>query len=76
MFRQRLRGEGESVRLPAPPQAVIAPHAFVLCPFGCAPGVNPVQWLCQQAVYRWAFEEAQAVARPSILERDLLAAWN
>jgi hypothetical protein len=76
MFSQRLRGDEETVRLPKPSQPVISPNAFVLCPFGCAPGVSAVAWLCQQAVYRWAFEEAQAVARPSILERDLLAAWN
>jgi hypothetical protein len=76
MFRQHLCGEGEIIRLPRPLQPLIAPDAFVLCPVGCAPGADAVQWLCQQALYRWAFEQAQAVARPSILERDLLAAWN
>jgi hypothetical protein len=29
-----------------------------------------------RALYEWAFNEAQAVARPSILERDLLGVWN
>jgi hypothetical protein len=30
----------------------------------------------QQQIYQLAFQEAQAVARPSILERDLLGVWN
>jgi hypothetical protein len=34
------------------------------------------QSMCQQMIYRRAFEQAQAVARPSLLERDLLAVWN
>jgi hypothetical protein len=34
------------------------------------------QILWQQWVYRCAFEQAQAVTRPSILERDLLGVWN
>jgi hypothetical protein len=32
------------------------------------------QW--QQDLYQWALREAQAVVRPSILERDLLGVWN
>jgi hypothetical protein len=64
------------VRLPKPPPPTVTPGAFVACPLGASPTAEPVQWLCQQALYRWAFEEAQAVARPSILERDLLGVWN
>src|SRR2546423_13759683 len=30
----------------------------------------------QQQIYQMAFQEAQAVARPSILERHLLRVWN
>jgi hypothetical protein len=30
----------------------------------------------QQDLFRWALEQAQAVVRPSILERDLLGVWN
>jgi hypothetical protein len=40
------------------------------------PALTPEQWLWQQALYQWAFREAQAVVRPSLLERDLLAVWN
>jgi hypothetical protein len=40
------------------------------------PGMTLDQLLWQQWVYRCAFEQAQAVVRPSILERDLLGVWN
>jgi hypothetical protein len=30
----------------------------------------------QIALYQWAFEQAREVAKPSLLERDLLAVWN
>jgi hypothetical protein len=64
------------VRLPQPPAPAVAPGGFMLCPVGAFPGLTLEQWLWQQHVYRLAFEEAVAVARPSILERDLLAVWN
>jgi hypothetical protein len=61
--------------LPSTPAPAPSPGGFVLCPFclplapaGCAP------W--QQALYQWAFAQAQAVVRPSLPERDLLAVWN
>ncbi|HZY84262.1 MAG TPA: hypothetical protein VFE78_05500 [Gemmataceae bacterium] len=67
MFPERL--------LPAPPAPAPAPGAFVLCPF-CLPLVPAGYALWQQALYQWAFEQAQAVVRPSLPERDLLAVWN
>ena len=76
MSRQRLPSDAESVRLPKPPPPAIPADAFVMYPCGASPAADPVQWLCQQALYRWAFEQAQAVAQPSILERDLLGVWN
>jgi hypothetical protein len=48
----------------------------MLCPVALLPGLPLEQWLWQQHVYRAAFEEAQAVVRPSLVERDLLAVWN
>jgi hypothetical protein len=63
-------------RLPAPPPPAPAAGAFVLVPFACFPSVTPEQASWQQALYQWAFDEAQAVARPSLLERDLLGVWN
>jgi hypothetical protein len=38
--------------------------------------MSPVHQAWQLAVYQRAFAEAQAVVRPSILERDLLGSWN
>jgi hypothetical protein len=69
MFRNRIIQEIENLRLPQPPAPVIAPCAFIACQ------VVGIQ-VQQQALYQWAFEQAQAVARPSILERDLLGVWN
>jgi hypothetical protein len=68
MSRNRLPTANGSLRLPRPPAPPIAPGSFVLCPTGC----NETQ----QALYRWAFEQAQQAARPSIPERDLAGAWN
>jgi hypothetical protein len=39
-------------------------------------GIGAFQWLMLQQLYQAAFAQAQAVARPSLLERDLLAVWN
>jgi hypothetical protein len=41
-----------------------------------AGNVPAEQWAWQCALYQWAFNEAQAVVQPSILERDLLGVWN
>ena len=68
--------EEPSVRLPEPPAPAITPQSFVLCAMNCFPGQSPQLWAEQQALYQIAFEKAQAVARPSILERDLLGYWN
>ncbi len=57
--------------MPPPPQP-----AFLMIPLACLPPLAPPQWLYQQALYQWAFDEAQKVVRPSILERDLLGVWN
>jgi hypothetical protein len=54
--------------LPAPP--------FVLVPVFCVPLAPPGLPPWQEPLYRWALEQARAVARPSLLERDLLAVWN
>jgi hypothetical protein len=69
MSRQRFRAGAAPA--PAP-----APGAFVLCPLTCLPPLSPEQGLWQQALYHWAFTEAQAVVQPSLPERDLLAVCN
>jgi hypothetical protein len=72
MHRNRLPAEPE-VRLPQSPAPPITPGGFVPYQLGC---LTPDVWLWQQWVYQCAFAQAQAVVRPSILERDLLAVWN
>lgn len=63
-------------RLPAPPPAAPSLEAFVFFPTNCLPQMTPDQAAWQKALYDWALAEAQAVVRPSILERDLLGVWN
>ena len=67
MTRHRFR----HIMTPPPPNV-----AFVIVPLDCLPPLAPAQWLYQQALYQWAFAQAQLVVRPSILERDLLGVWN
>ena len=73
MHHKRITLEPAPMILPRPPQPAPAPQAFVLCPIV---GSNFQQFQIQQWLYQRAFEEAQAVAQPSILERDLLGVWN
>lgn len=61
-------------RLPRPPAPPVSPAAFVLFPVFCPPPFAPAPWV--EALYRWAFEQGRAVARPSLPERDLLGVWN
>jgi hypothetical protein len=74
MDRHRMgRGEENFVKLPRPVVPVFNLASFMLQGVPCA---NPLLACWQQELYRWAFAQAQAVAQPSILERDLLAVWN
>jgi hypothetical protein len=75
MPRHRFQAEPEPLRLPQPPAPGLNPSAVVLWPLD-ALGSHPQQLLWQISLYQWAFAQAQAVARPSILERNLLAVWN
>jgi len=68
MFHNRIRAMTPKLPVPAEPQP--RPEAFQLCPLPVA--LAP--W--QQELYARAFAEAQAVARPSLPERDLLGVWN
>jgi hypothetical protein len=76
MRSMRFSTEPEFVRLPQPPAPAITPAAFLMCPAAGIPGHCQEQWSWQQWLYQRAFEVAQAVARPSLLERDLLGFWN
>jgi hypothetical protein len=72
MTRNRLPIARESLGLPRPPAPPIAPGSFALYP-GASWGEPSA---AQLALYRWAFEQAQQAARPSIPERDLAGVWN
>ncbi len=75
MQRNRIREEIENYRLPRPAAPAITPAGFVLCPLPLH-GQTPQQCWWQQCLYQLAFEQAVAVAQPSLLERDLLGVWN
>jgi hypothetical protein len=76
MSRNRLLHLTEAVRLPQSPEPAVSARAFALYPVSCFPvaTANQVEW--RQNLYRQALEQARAVARPSLLERDLLGVWN
>jgi hypothetical protein len=71
----RFRNLLEARRLPAPPAPQPSSAGFVGCPVALLPlaGSGVGAW---QHVYQLAFEQAQAVVRPSLPERDLLGVWN
>jgi hypothetical protein len=56
------------------PRSSPSAGAFSLCPIPLA--VCPADRLVQQQIYQLALEQAQAVVRPSWLERDPLGHWN
>lgn len=73
MFFNRLRSAvpAHPVDNPSP-----SPAAFLLCPLTGMPFASAAQWQWQQGLYALALAQAQAVVRPSLLERDLLGVWN
>jgi hypothetical protein len=75
MHRNRISVE-EEVRLPQPPPPQPSPTGFICCTPPGFQTLTPEQWLCQQWIYQCALAQAQAVVRPSLPERDLLAVWN
>ena len=76
MPQKRFSLEAQPNRLPQPPVPQSLMTGFVLCPLAQLPPMSTQQLMLQQMLYHQAFQEAQAVCRPSILERDLLAVWN
>jgi hypothetical protein len=74
MFRNRITMlEPEPLPLPHPPAPAPNPCAFVVV---AVPVTSMQEWTVQQWLYQQAYQAAQAVVRPSILERDLLGVWN
>jgi hypothetical protein len=77
MSRNRLLESAPVYRLPQPPALPPSPQAFVLVPVpALVPGLTFEQMLWQRWLYQQAWEQAQAAARPSLPERDLLGVWN
>ena len=76
MHRHRFLEQLERQRLPQPRPQPINSGAFCACPMALAMGVPAAAWHWQQRIYQLAFEQAQAVVRPSLPERDLLGVWN
>ena len=72
MHAHRFREQLETYRLPRPAAPQLSIDQFFLFPLGWLPPLT-VQ---QQMLYQVAFEQAQAVAQPSLPERDLAGVWN
>ncbi len=73
---RRRRIDEIAYRLPEPTQPQPLPGSFVCVPLSCLPGLSPEQREAQAFLYQLALKEAEAVARPSLPERDLLGVWN
>jgi hypothetical protein len=52
------------------------PQAFMIVPVVCQVPIESPFMVWQRQMYEQALREAQAVVRPSILERKLLEHWN
>ena len=72
MHAHRFRQHLDNYRLPRLAEPRLSLDHFYLFPLACLPPLT-VQ---QQMLYQLAFEQAQAVAQPSLPERDLLGVWN
>ena len=66
--RNHLQPRTNSVRLNS--------AGFMACPAAVKQLMCPQQLALSNQLYQVAFEQAQQVIQPSILERDLLAVWN
>jgi hypothetical protein len=76
MHRHRFLQHLERQALPQPQARPISAGAFCMHPMALVVGVPAVALQWQQRIYQLAFEQAQAVVRPSLPERDLLGVWN
>lgn len=76
MHRHRLAAEAEYYCLPEPPAPPAAPDGFAYLPVAMLAAAGAEQVTAMLYAYAWALAHAQAVVRPSLPERDLLAVWN
>ncbi len=70
-FNYRHRGP-----TPASPPPAPSADAFVFFPTGFFFPTPPEAALWQQALYQWAYNQAQELNKPSLYERDWLGVWN
>ena len=56
-------------RRPQPALAAVMSGGFMACPAALQTGMDAGRLAWQQQLYQWAFEQARAVLRPSVLER-------
>jgi hypothetical protein len=68
--------QAEVYPLPRIPASLMQPSALVLIPIGFWLVKSVDHWHLSLALYHQAFQEAQAIARPSLIERDLIGVWN
>jgi hypothetical protein len=68
--------EPDYYRLPTRPAPVPTASGFVILPVAFAHQWTAPHRDAVAALYQLALEQAQANARPSLPERDLLAVWN
>jgi hypothetical protein len=75
MHSHRFRNQTGIWHLPRAQEPQASAKGFMLCPMALVQTHLGEQNVWQR-VYLLAFQQAQAVVRPSLLERDLLANWN
>jgi len=76
VFHRRFSIPPEPVAEPRPRTTNPQAYAFVAFPLAACQGLMPEPPQAVQWIYRQAFEQAQAVLRPSWIERDPLGVWN
>ena len=77
MDRHRFREITATRILPGLSRPLVNTTAFCACPVGLFQGLaTPLGLWQQQYLYQLALEQAEAVVRPSLPERDLLGYWN
>jgi hypothetical protein len=76
MFQNRLQSQVQTHRTPRPQEPVPAWNGFMFYPFSWWQSGSIEQQQIQQRIYQIAWENAQAMTRPSLPERDLFAVWN
>ena len=76
MHQNRLLGASGVYQLPRSQERMPSPRGFIFIPFTWGRAASLEQQQAQQGIYQMAWENAQAMLRPSLPERDLLGVWN